>query len=186
MSWCWTALRSIACGSLFLITGCNAEGPDSKDFQIISVQADLNSRPMIVSLELKLKFSNAVEQALNKGVTIPLKATAHIIKLGLINRDIEDHGHRWEIRYLPMSEHYILRDMRSGEESSYARLRHALAQLNHIDVELRPGELQAGEYRIEARIILDRRRLPAPMRLPALVSSAWQLKSDWYQWPFHI
>ena len=33
---------------------------------------------------------------------------------------------------------------------------------------------------------IDTRGLPAPMRLPALLSAGWQHQSEWSAWPFEI
>lgn len=171
---------------LFLLTACNSSEQENAYFVVKYVEADVSTQPINVYAGLELKFSAAVEEALNKGVTIPLKAIARITRDNSMGRVVIDHGHRWEIRYLPMSRHYLLTDLRSKQETTWPRLRHVLASLKRISIELPPAELEPGNYRLEVKIFLDRRRLPAPMRLPALVSSAWKLETNWYRWPFQI
>ncbi len=46
--------------------------------------------------------------------------------------------------------------------------------------------LPGGEYELLARSYLDRERMPAPMRLPALFSSQWSHASDWAARPLHV
>jgi len=169
-----------------LLAACNSTEQDNTYFLVKYVEADIDTQPITVYAGLELKFSAAVEEALNKGVTIPIKAVARITRDERIGRVIVNHGNRWEIRYLPMSRHYLLTDLRSKQETTWPRLRHALASLKRIAIELPPAGLEPGNYRLEVKIFLDRRRLPAPMRLPALVSSAWKLETNWYQWPFQI
>lgn len=171
---------------LLVLTACNSTEQANAYFLVKYIEAEIDTQPMTVYAGLELKFSPAVEEALNKGVTIPIKAIARITRDERIDRIIVDHGNRWEIRYLPMSRHYLLTDLRSKEETTWPRLRHALASLKRIAIEMPPAELKPGDYRLEVKIFLDRRRLPAPMRLPALVSSEWKLDTSWYQWPFQI
>jgi len=169
-----------------LLGACNHGEQTNPFFKIKSIQADMDIRPIKVYAELELKFSPAVEEALNKGVSIPLKAIARITTGGPFSRTIIDHGQRWEVRYLPLSRHYQLKNLRSKETTTWPRLRHVLASLRQISIELPPTDLAPGNYQLELEIFLDRRKLPAPMRLPSLVSSDWQLETNWYQWPFQI
>lgn len=169
-----------------LLGSCNHNQQSDPFFKVISVEADMDTRPIKVYADLELKFSPTAEEALNKGVSIPLKAIARITTQGRFSRTIIDHGKRWEIRYLPLSRHYQLKDLRSKQTTTWPRLRHALGSLRRVTIELPPTELQPGKYNLEFKIFLDRRKLPAPMRLPSLVSSGWQLETNWYQWPFQI
>ncbi len=183
-----TRLKMLSIVSLFslLLSACQLTDTADTHFSIQSVETDIHNQPIKVDIGLTLKFSAEVEEALNKGVTIPLKVIARIVRDNQLSLVVEDRGYRWEIHYLPMSRHYLLTDMQSKEQTTWARLRHALGSLDRIMVELPPVELEPGNYRLEVKVFLDRRRLPAPMRLPALVSSGWKLETNWYQWPFQI
>lgn len=169
-----------------LLGACNHDEQANVFFKVKSVEADMGIRPIKVYADLELKFSPAVEEALNKGVSIPLKAIARITTDNHFSRTIVDHGQRWEIRYLPLSRHYQLSELRSKQTTTWPRLRHALGSLRRITIELPPTDLKPGNYHLELKIFLDRRKLPAPMRLPSLVSSDWQLETNWYKWPFQI
>ncbi|MCF6224989.1 MAG: DUF4390 domain-containing protein [Xanthomonadales bacterium] len=169
-----------------LLGACNNGEQSDPFFKVKSVEADVNTQPIKVYAEVELKFSPAVEEALNKGVSIPIKAIARITNDDRLGWTIIDHGLRWEIHYLPLSRRYQLKDLRSKQATTWPRLRHALGALRRITIELPPTELEPGNYRVELKIFLDRRKLPAPMRLPSLVSSDWQLETNWYKWPFQI
>ncbi|MCF6262114.1 MAG: DUF4390 domain-containing protein [Xanthomonadales bacterium] len=185
MKTCKTKLLLMLAATL-LLGACNHGEHSDPFFKVKSVEADVNTQPIKVYAELELKFSPAVEEALNKGVSIPLKAIARVTADNRLGWTIVDHGQRWEIHYLPLSRHYQLKDLHSKKTTTWPRLRHALGALRRITIELPPTELAPGNYRIEFKIFLDRRKLPAPMRLPSLVSSGWQLETNWYQWPFQI
>ncbi len=174
---------------LFL-SACNAEDQQDSLFEVLNIESDIQDQTskqiVTVFADLSLKLTPAVEEALRKGVIITLKANAQIVHDNALGRVVEDHGRRWQIQYLPLSRHYSLTDLRSKEQSNWPRLRHALAALKRIEIELPPVKLDPGDYRLEVMVYLDRRKLPAPLRLPALVSSDWKLESNWYKWQFHI
>ncbi len=172
------------------LSACDTQDQQDSLFKVLHIEADIKDQTskqvVTVFANLSLKLTPAVEEALRKGVVITLKANAQIVHDNNIGRVVEDHGRRWQIQYLPLSRHYSLTDLRSKEQSNWPRLRHALAALKRIEMELPPVKLEPGNYRLEVMVYLDRRRLPAPLRLPALVSSDWKLESNWYKWQFHI
>ncbi len=184
------ALKFVLLGVCLLIGSCDRQEPPNSAFKVLHIEAEIENRTsqqeLLIVADLSLKFTPEVEEALRKGVIILLRANARIVHDQFIPRVVEDRSRRWRIQYLPLSRHYRLTDTQTKEQTNWPRLRHALAALRRIEIELPPVALDAGSYRLEVRIYLDRRKLPPPLRLPALVSSAWKLESDWYQWPFHI
>jgi len=93
---------------------------------------------------------------------------------------------RFEIRYLPLSDHYQL--IADGERplGTFPRLRHALAALNEIVLPL-PGDWNAtGDWKARARCRLLERALPRPMRLPAWLSAGWRHDSGWAEDAVHL
>ena len=92
----------------------------------------------------------------------------------------------YEIRYLPMSEHYQLSLPSGSEVRTFPRLRHLLSELSTVKLSFSTGVLPAGDYELLARTRLDRQKMPPPMRLPVLFSSQWRHDSDWSAWPVDI
>ena len=173
-----------------LLSSCGSGQQQEPLFEVTQVEADVldqsTEQAITVFVDLNLKFTPAVEEALRKGVVITLKADTRIVHDEHITRVVKGQGHRWQIQFLPLSRHYLLTDLRSKEQTSWPRLRHALAALRGVEIVLPSVQLKPGNYRLEVMVYLDRRKLPAPLRLPALVSSAWKLKSTWYKWQFRI
>jgi muramidase (phage lysozyme) len=58
--------------------------------------------------------------------------------------------------------------------------------LSKIELILPLEDVVAGDYQLTARSWLEKRKLPAPMRLPAWFSPNWQHDSGWQSWPVHI
>ena len=92
---------------------------------------------------------------------------------------------RYELEYLPVSQRYIVRNLNSGEQDSFATLYSALNSLGRvqslpvIDDALLEGD---ASYRIRLRALLNTRQYPAPLRLLFFWRDQWQLESDWFEW----
>jgi hypothetical protein len=175
------------CGLLSLALLLGACGQPSGDFgfQIQSLEVFPGYQNIRASLKQNLTLSRDAVEAIEHGV--PLTMT-----LDLELRDSRDlsllasEERHYVIQYLPLSEHYTLTRQKDGDVSNFPRLRHALAALSRLDLVMKTGALAPGEYEIRARMRLDNQRLPAPMRLPALLAAGWQHRSEWSTWPFVI
>ncbi len=84
-----------------------------------------------------------------------------------------------------MSERYLVRNLNSGEQKSYATLFSALNDMGRV-VELPVIDAALLEpnarYEIRLRAVLDQNTLPGPLRLIAFWSEGFRLESDWYRW----
>ena len=110
------------------------------------------------------------------------------VQMELIIRNTSDQTRvkknleNYEIRYLPLSDHYQLTLSGGSEVRTFPRLRHVLTDLSTVSLSFSTGVLPAGEYELLARTRLDKRKMPPPMRLPTLFSSKWHHDSDWSAW----
>src|SRR5690606_401958 len=93
---------------------------------------------------------------------------------------------RFQLRYLPLSERYELKDPDEDKLLIFSRLRHVFAALGNMDIKLQTGPLPPGSYELRTRIQLDEGLLPGPMQLPAMFSSQWRHDSEWSVWPFKV
>ena len=91
----------------------------------------------------------------------------------------------YELEYRPLSQRYIVRNVTSGEQDSFATLYSALNNLGRIqglpiidDVLLNPGS----KYRLRLRALLSTQQYPAPLRFIFFWRDQWQLKSEWFEW----
>ena len=99
---------------------------------------------------------------------------------------LADQYAEYEIRYLPLSQHYQLNEVGSDDVTTYPRLRHVLAELSRRTFNIETGPLFIGEYTLRGRVVLDQTGLPAPMQLPAALSGQWRHDTEWNQWQFRI
>jgi hypothetical protein len=166
------------------LTGCGRTQLDY-GFRIDTVTLQPGYQKILASFSQQLKLSRDAMEALENGVPLTVRMEMELrdsTTLTLLADDIR----RFEIRYLPLSQRYELTAPGDGGTRSFPRLRHVLSALSSVNLTLGTGALAPGNYEFRTRIRLENGRLPAPMRLPALLSDQWQHDSEWSTWPFDI
>jgi len=171
--------------SLFFFAGCGQKDAIDYGFVIKNVSISRAYQSLNLRLQQKLQISQQASEALEHGVSLSvrLEMELHNDNNMIVVRRVTRH---FQLRYLPLSERYQLLDEETGNLQVFSRLRHLLAAIDNLDVQLQTGPLPPGNYELHTRISLDESRLPSPMQLPAWFSSQWQHDSEWSIWPFEI
>ncbi|MDX1379862.1 MAG: DUF4390 domain-containing protein [Xanthomonadales bacterium] len=164
-----------------LLAGCGAP-PGDAGFEVLSADARWRGDALEVTVRQRLRLSEEAREALRHGVALTLRMDIALHPEGEAARR-GAASRSYEIRYLPLSEHYQLRPLEGGESETFPRLRHVLARLGELRVNLETDAPRDAALELRVRTQLDASRLPAPMRLPALLSAAWRLDSEWTRWP---
>jgi hypothetical protein len=172
-------------GLLALLTaGCEQAAVDY-GFVINDVIVSRAYQALDVNLNQELDLSQQAREALEFGVTITIR-----VDMELRNDNnmivVRRESRRFHIRYLPLIQRYQVREGDSERLQSYTRLRHVLASIDNLSVQMVTGPLPSGNYELRTRVRLDEALLPAPMQLPALFSSQWRHDSEWSVWPFKV
>lgn len=169
---------------LAAIGGCQPAATGGH-FEISDVKARWASGRLDVRCEQSLRLSETARTALGHGVPLTVELDL-VLRRAAGQARLARERSDYEIRYLPMSEHYQVSRLADGQVSTYPRLRHALAGLGRVELSIDTGALPAGDYELLARTRLDRGRMPPPMRLPVLFDSQWAHASPWTSWPLVI
>ncbi len=137
---------------------------------------------------LQLVLSDEALAALDSGVplTIELKLQA-IRKRRFFLPDSLDAELTlsYELEFRPLSQRYIVRNLNSGNQDSFATLYAALNNLGRIqdlpvlDMSILDPE---ADYRVRLQALLSTQQYPAPLRLLFFWRDQWQLKSEWFEW----
>lgn len=184
---CVKSARRMWAGLLLIgiaLAACSDPAADDR-FEVTRVQSDWTNGSLHVTTEQQLSLSDEAKNALVHGVPIT-------IELDLFLRYAGDQSHigeekrSFEIRYLPMSGYYQLTFLKTALVRTLPRLRHVLAELSRLEVDVETGVVPAGNYELLARIRLDQNSMPPPMRLPVLLSAKWRHDSSWTSWPLQI
>jgi len=130
--------------------------------------------------------SHKVLDALHHGVPIAIVVATRVHPVhGILATSDQTRNHRYEIRYLPLIEHYRLTELKTMTSVSYPRLRlliNALAQTRFLDTHLDRADITDRPWHVQVRVDVDRERLPAPMQLSVWSDGAWQSGADWINW----
>ena len=140
---------------------------------------------MNVSCEQRLALSNEAREALVHGVPLTIDLELSLRDTGSQIR-VADQTDSYEIRYLPMSDHYQLTHKGDRSVKTFPRLRHVLSALSKLQVSVDTGVLPSGDYELLARIRLDQKTMPPPMRLPVMLSAKWRHDTSWSSWPLEV
>jgi len=164
--------------------GCSAAG-GKQAFKINYATVRMNGTSLNVKVSETLQLSQDAVDALQHGIALTIGLESELRSSSSLAL-IDSTTRLFQISYLPLSQHYQLLAVDTGNRQTYPRLRHVLGQLSHVQVDLATGALPPGNYQVRTRVRLLRSTLPAPMQLPALMSAQWRHDSDWSVWPFKI
>ena len=167
-----------------LLAACSGQDEKAR-FEIDVLDASWSSGRIDVRCEQRLQLSEEAREALEHGV--PLTIEVEVILRDMATRTrVDEITGRYELRYLPLSEHYRVSTVGTREVANFPRLRHALAKLSRLELSMEVGTLPGGEYEVLARSRLRHGDMPPPMRLPALFDPDWKHASAWASSPLNI
>lgn len=184
-----TTARLCAAILFVLVSVAGAQEPVDRTgyFEVRSASTSLVDGVLLLDARLQLVLSSEALDALNAGVPITVELQTQVIRSRRFLPDVSDAelATRFELEYRPLSQRYIVRNLNSGDQDSFATLYSALNNLGRVtalpivdDDLLRQGK----DYRVRVRVMLQTQQYPAPLRLMFFWRSQWQLQSEWYEW----
>jgi hypothetical protein len=183
-----TAVLVIVTGMLGAAPVLAQQMPEREGFfDIRSARTTLRDGVHLLEGRLQLILSDEALDALNSGVPLTIELEFEVIRVRGLWLDDKSAvlTFQYELEYRPLSQRYIVRNLNSGDQESFATLYSALNNLGRIqglpvidDAVLNP----ASRYRLRLRARLSTRQYPASLRLLFFWRSEWQLQSDWYEW----
>ena len=161
-------------------------------FEVRSASTELTSNELMkrvhtLDARLQLVLSSEALAALESGVTLLIELQLQLIRTRrFFVDDVEAELQvRYELEYSPVTQRYIVRNINSGDQDSFATLYSALNSLGRvqglpvIDDALLDAD---SEYRVRLRAMLNTERYPAALRVLFFWRGQWQLQSEWYEW----
>ena len=156
-------------------------------FNVRSATTVSNGGVLELDARLQLLLSDEANDALTSGVPLRIELELEVIRQRRFLPDAMEAGLnvQYELEYRPLSQRYLVRNVNSGEQESFATLYSALNNLGRVqelpiidEALLDPGS----RYRLRLRALLSTQQYPAPLRLLFFWRDQWQLKSDWFEW----
>jgi len=173
---------------LTLGTSLAQEGVEREGyFEVRSASTESVSGVHTLDARLQLVLSSEALAALESGVTLTIEMQMQVIRVKrfLVDSVDAELTIRHELEFRPLSQRYIVKNLNSGDQDSFATLYSALNSLGRVqglpvidDELLEPDR----EYRLRLRAMLNTQQYPAPLRLLFFWRGQWQLQSEWYEW----
>jgi hypothetical protein len=156
-------------------------------FEVRSAATEQHGGVHTLDARLQLVLSSEALAALESGVTLTIEMQLQLIRVKRFLLDSVDAelAVRYELEYRPLSQRYIVKNLNSGNQDTFATLYSALNSLGRVqglpvidDRLLIPDR----SYRVRLRAMLNTQQYPAPLRLLFFWRGQWQLQSEWFEW----
>lgn len=142
----------------------------------------------LLTTRLDFELPAEVRQAINDGAVLSLTAQVRVSRSRNWWRDalLAELEQRYELVYHAISDRYVVRNLNSGAQSSYADLDAALLALRSIDrLPILDKALIMPDSRneISLRGTVEVRSIPSALSMLLFWKRDFMLQSDWYTWP---
>lgn len=181
--------RACARALLFTLLASVAVVAVAKDkpFEIRSASSRLGDGVWFANARIDYRLSGDALEALENGValTIRLEIEVSRVRRFWLDAKVASLRQGYQLSYQPLSERYVVKNLNSGEQNSFATLFSALNSMGRIvDLPIIDASILDADasYEIAMRAVLDQDTLPGPLRLIAFWSEGFRLVSDWYSW----
>ncbi len=176
-------LAAVVLGTVYAQDNIEREGY----FEVRSASTQIENGVHTLDARLQLVLSSEALAALESSVTLTIEMQMQVIR---VRRWLPDEveaelATRYELEYSPVSQRYIVRNLNSGDQDSFATLYSALNSLGRVqglpvidDALLVPDR----PYRMRLRAMLNTQQYPATLRLLFFWRGEWQLQSEWFEW----
>ncbi len=156
-------------------------------FEVRSARSGMVGGVHSLDARLQLILSSEALNALSSGVPLTIELQIEVIRERRFYWDdtAAQLAIRYQLEYRPLSQRYIVRNLNSGDQDSFATLYSALNNLGRvqglpiIDDALLDAD---SRYRMRLRALLQTQQYPAPLRLLFFWRDEWQLQSEWFEW----
>jgi Domain of unknown function (DUF4390) len=177
--------------ALLLVGGTlRAEEPALEDggrFEVRSAFLEPAEHVYQLNATLGLVLSRNFQQAVREGVPVSIELDISVDRKRryLPDQQAAQLVQRWQIHYHALSERYLVNNLNSGQQNSYATLDAALAALSQVrglpvvdESLIQKGERYEGSLRVVATV---EGGLPSALKF-MMFWIDWKRSTDWYTW----
>jgi uncharacterized protein DUF4390 len=184
-------LLTTACVLALLGWTVNA-GADALDgtLEVRSAYVNIDHGVFLLHARVEYPEGPSVRGALRDGVTLAFDLDVRVDRERRywLNANVVDLTLRRELTYHAVSDRYVVRDAKSGDQESFATIDEALDYLGKVDAWpiLVEPQLDGGNYTISVRAGVRRGHLPASLRTLLFWTDDWARQSEWYTWTLPV
>ncbi|MGH8139497.1 MAG: DUF4390 domain-containing protein [Steroidobacteraceae bacterium] len=158
--------------------------------EVRSAYVNIDKGVFLLHARVEYPVNPDIRNALRDGVTLTFDLDTRVDRERHLwfNASIVDLTLRRELTYHAVSDRYVVRDVRSGQQDNFSTLDEALGFLGRVDgwpILVEP-QLDGGNYLISVRAGVRRGRLPASIRALLFWTDDWHRVSEWYSWSLPV
>ncbi|HTC15921.1 MAG TPA: DUF4390 domain-containing protein [Steroidobacteraceae bacterium] len=158
--------------------------------EVRSAYVNVDKGVFLLHARVDYPLGPAIRTALHDGITLSFDLEVRVARERHLwfDANIVDLTLRRELTYHAVSDRYVVRDTRNGDQASFATLDEALDYLGRIDgwpIVVEP-QLDGGHYDISVRAGVRRGHLPASLRAILFWTDDWARVSEWYTWSLPV
>jgi hypothetical protein len=155
--------------------------------EIRSAYVEASDSVYVLSTTIDFELPDGARAAVREGVplTLNLEIVIQRNRRFWLDETIAALEQRYELVFHALSSRYLVRNLNSGEQTSYATLDTALDSMRVIqDLPILDRALipERGRYEIGLRASLDVRTMPDALRFVLFWADDWRQRSEWYTW----
>jgi hypothetical protein len=137
--------------------------------------------------DISYVLNEAALEALDNGLALDVELTIRLTQRRRLIWDslFAELKQRYQLQYHALTERYILRNLNSGEQTTYGTLSAALVELGTLrglpvidDALLSGGE----RYYVMLRAAVDIKQLGGPLALISFLWNDWRITGEWVRW----
>ena len=180
----WLMVLLVALGCLL---GAVASAQAPTRFEVRSAYIEPAERVYELNATLNFDLPEGARAAIREGVplTLHLEIVVKRQRNYWLDETVATLDQSYELAYRALSERYLIRNLNSGDQASYATLDSALDALRVISrLPILDQALVSPNRRheISVRGNLDVRTMPDTLRFVLFWSDDWRQRSEWYTW----
>lgn len=180
LAWATALLLSLTSGLVAAETG--------PPFGIRTAYVQLVDGVYLLSARLHLPLNQRLRKTLHDGLPQTLDLQLDVVgkRRYWLDEDVASLRQQFQLQYHAVSDRYLVRNLNSGEQSSFPTLDAAVEQLSHIsglpvlDQALIESDRR---YEFNLRVTLDLGDIPDTLRVLMFWTDDWHRVSEWYTWP---
>jgi Domain of unknown function (DUF4390) len=186
--WGASAFASVARAFLLLVCfGFPVLAWSQDTFEIRSAYVEPTDSVYELNATINFELPDGAREVVRQGVplTLHLEIVVKRRRNYWLDFTVATLEQRYELVYHALSERYLVRNLNSGDQTSFPTLEAALDQLRVVSkLPLLDKALVEGERRheISVRASLDVQTMPDPLRFVLFWADDWRQRSEWYTW----
>ena len=171
------------------VVGAYADALDGV-LEVRSAYVNIDNGVFLLHARVEYPITPAIRAALRDGVTLTFELDTRVERERRLwfNASVVDLTLRRELMYHAVSDRYVVRDVKTGQQENFPSLDEAMTYLGRIDgwpILVEP-QLNGGSYLISVRAGVRRGRLPASLRALFFWTDDFRRVSEWYSWSLPV